>query len=226
MKGILLTVLLVLSCSGSANCQLPQLHPELCGTPNGVVALPVGMSAVIDRDDVIVRFFFKNAATISATAFLDEIAEVCPLSDGRIVVFGAGSGGLRGATSIYVIDEATPALLDNFGGYQPIMSPDQRWIVYRKSYSPHNSEPVTEEYLLYDLSKGPADNRAGGIPLMTALTWVQPSFLWDRKTFPWITIVACRRISCIRRRRNFSGRLTAKPLHLLMNSLVRRPWCL
>jgi len=46
------------------------------------------------------------------------------------------------------------------------MSPDQRWIVYRKAYPSQGTElPVSQEYLLYDLSKSPAQNRAPGVAL-------------------------------------------------------------
>ena len=167
MKRPPLVIFLVLSFSGPATCQLPQSHPELCGTPSAVVAPPPGMSAVLDRDSVAVRFFFGNRADpVSVTAFLDEIAEVCPLSDGRIVAFGADSGALPGGTTMFIISGSPEALLDTIGGYRPAMSPDQRWIVYRKAYSPHNSEPVSEEYLFYDLSKSATQNRAAGIPLV------------------------------------------------------------
>ncbi len=44
------------------------------------------------------------------------------------------------------------------------MSPDQHWLVMRKFYPVHMSVPFTEEYLLYDLAKTAAGNRASGIP--------------------------------------------------------------
>jgi hypothetical protein len=141
MKNARLIPLLCLY-SGVGICQLPQLHPELCGTPGSVVAPALGMSAVIDRDNVTVRFFFKDTAeTLSVQGLLDEIAEVCPISNGQAVVFGAVGRGLRGASAIYIIDEKIPMVIDNFEGYQPIMSPDQRWIAYRKSIPPTTRSP-------------------------------------------------------------------------------------
>ena len=45
------------------------------------------------------------------------------------------------------------------------MSPNQRWLVYRKFYPRHTDLPVSEEYLLYDLTKSPTQNRLPDVPL-------------------------------------------------------------
>lgn len=65
---------------------------------------------------------------------------------------------LGGAVAVYVVDKAGPSVVDLFWAYFPAMSPDQRWIVYRKFYPLHGVDG-SDEYLVYDLTKGPAQNR-------------------------------------------------------------------
>ena len=43
------------------------------------------------------------------------------------------------------------------------MSPDQRWLAFRKFYPARTELPVTEEYLVYDLTKTPAQNRNAAV---------------------------------------------------------------
>jgi hypothetical protein len=84
-----------------------------------------------------------------------RIDEVCPLPDGRLVVFD-GSG----ATEVVVVDPATDSV-DAFVSYWPVISPDQRWIVYQKMYPLHGVRG-SSEYLVYDLRKSAAQNRPDG----------------------------------------------------------------
>ena len=87
---------------------------------------------------------------------IPEITEVCPLSDGRLVVFG-----YYGGTGVFIVDRAKASVVDTFASSDPVMSPDQRWIVYVKMYPLHGVEG-TDEYLIYDLTKSPAQNRPDG----------------------------------------------------------------
>jgi hypothetical protein len=52
-------------------------------------------------------------------------------------------------------------VVDEFAAYRPVLSPDQRWIAYVKIYPLHGTE-ATDEYLIYDLTKSPVQNRPVG----------------------------------------------------------------
>ena len=104
MKGALLAVLLASLCPSSAICQSLQLHPELCGAAGSAISPPPGFSAVVDREKFAVKFFFRDGvATLEAQAFLNEIEEICPLPNGRVVVFGETGG----PDAIYIIESGT-----------------------------------------------------------------------------------------------------------------------
>jgi hypothetical protein len=144
--------------------QISQTHPELCGKPNGFVPLPPNVSATMDRSTGDADLFLKSGdstAKINLPAVVNKIEEVCPLSDGRFVVFGHSGY----SASVDIIDSTTATLIDDIWGFSPAMSPNQRWLVYRKFYPRHTDEAVSDEYLLYDLTKTPAQNRPPGIAL-------------------------------------------------------------
>ena len=162
MKRAATIILSTLASCWQAVCQIPQQHPELCGVPNGIVALPRGFSAVADRESFEIRFTFPDGFTLKKFQLARGIDQICSLKNGRIVVFTETGG----ASGIYVLDVVTHSLVDSFAGYDPVMSPDQRWIASRKAYPAHFMElSVSEEYLLYDLSKSPSQNRAEGVAL-------------------------------------------------------------
>jgi len=155
MKNTLYAVLLALLCSGPAICQLAQLHPELCGTPNGVIALPQGISVTGGPE---IELFIRLGAPALKIQGPYEIDEVCPLSDGRLVVFGNMSNG----SSFSIVDPTKPSLVDTVWAYGPVLSPDEKWIVFRKFYPRTTDLPASDEYLRYDLSKSPMQNRSPG----------------------------------------------------------------
>jgi hypothetical protein len=61
--------------------------------------------------------------------------------------------------SFSVVDPAAPSVLDTVLAYDPVLSPDGRWIVFRKFYPRQTELPASDEYLLYDLSVSSARNR-------------------------------------------------------------------
>ncbi|MGA3094865.1 MAG: hypothetical protein ABSF25_00290 [Bryobacteraceae bacterium] len=136
--------------------QIAQSHPEYCGIPGEVNPPLPDISAAIDPSDehVVLRIGRGNSASAVALPgyWIAEISEVCPLSDGRLVVF-ANFGG----TDVTIVDVAKAAVVDHFDPAS--MSPDERWIVYVKFWPLHGSEG-SEEYLLYDLTESPVRNRA------------------------------------------------------------------
>jgi hypothetical protein len=84
-----------------------------------------------------------------------RIDEVCPLPDGRLVLFDDSAG-----SEVLIVDPAKDSV-DTFYCYWPILSPDRRWIVYEKRYPLHGVEG-SAEYLIYDLNKSAAQNRPEG----------------------------------------------------------------
>jgi hypothetical protein len=64
--------------------------------------------------------------------------------------------------SFSVVDPAVPSVVDTVFSYDPVLSPNGRWIVFRKFYPRSTERPASDEYLLYDFSVGPARNRAPG----------------------------------------------------------------
>jgi hypothetical protein len=166
MKDSLLLALLPFLCSIPAFCQngfheLRQSSPELCGRPGGTVPLPRDFSATFDQDGIAKLFVTNGVGGIPLKYSLYSIEEVCPASGRRLVVFGDVGNG----TSLYVIDGANPSLLDTVLAFYPRMSPDQTWVVYVKFYPRHTELPPSTEYLLYDLSRTPRQNRAPGVRL-------------------------------------------------------------
>ena len=86
------------------------------------------------------------------------IPQVCPLVDGRAVVFG----NAYQAMNLLILDTRTGAVLDHIDGVHPAMSPDQHWIAFEDYYPAHTELPVSSKYRIYDLMKSAAENRAPG----------------------------------------------------------------
>jgi hypothetical protein len=143
-----------------ARAQIQQTSPELCCRPHGtVVSIPAGVAASvdhsIDRGTISVAGLNK---TIDIPGVVSYITQVCPLPDSRLVVFGNSYQ----STNVSILDVRTGVLLDNFYATDPVMSPNQQWIVYETFYPAHTDEPVSDEYRLYDLTKNAKKNRAEG----------------------------------------------------------------
>jgi hypothetical protein len=145
--------------------QIAQSHAEYCGIPGGINSpLPPDISATIDQNDGEAVLYIGRGTSArkiplmigTLPSLISEIAEVCPLRDGRLVVLGDFGG-----TDVFIIDTKSASLVDSFPAYLPVLSPDQRWIVYRKFYPLHGVE-ASDELLIYDLSKSPAQNRPAG----------------------------------------------------------------
>jgi hypothetical protein len=150
-----LVVFLAMSFSRLANGQLPQSHPDFCGMPGALVPVPPNVSAVSYPEKGYSDLFIRSDPAIRLD--MDgEIDQACELPLHRIIVFG--NSGAYG-TKISIVDIEKPALIDTFLVYDPILSPDRRWIVYRKFFPRQTDLLSSDEYLLYDLSKNPAQNR-------------------------------------------------------------------
>ena len=180
MKTVIFVALFPLIFVSSSFCQIDQDHPELCGKPGGTVPLPPNIAAAIDRSIGQGDLFLgsgNSATKISLPGVVNKIAEVCPLSDGRLVVF-AESGY---STNIDIVDRAGALLKDDIWAFTPAMSPDQRWLAYRKFYPRHTELPVSEEYLLYDLTKSAGQNRRFDVTLDDHDDAGTPVYPWGRR---------------------------------------------
>ncbi len=143
--------------------QILQDRPELCGNALVAIPLPPGVSAisnVVGLADLTIKLRDGSLKTMETDA--DEIRQVCPLDRDRLLLFGPVAGG--DGYMVWILSQIDGAILDILGARNPVVSPDQHWLVYRERY-PTRSEVVWEQYLLYDLTKDAAHNaRPSGTP--------------------------------------------------------------
>ena len=96
--------------------QIVQSHPEYCGIAGGVnPPLPPDISVTIDQSAGHAVLYIDRGGMAKAVPLPDlisEVAEVCPLADGRLVVF-ADFGG----TDVFIVDRVTASVTN---GSRPI----------------------------------------------------------------------------------------------------------
>jgi len=92
------------------------------------------------------------------TKIYARVEQVCPIASGRYLVFGRTSAN---SYQVFILNGDTGGIADKFEAYDPVVSPDQHWLVRRDFYSGHSEVPFSEEYLLYDLTRDAAGNTAG-----------------------------------------------------------------
>ena len=171
-----------LLCGLDLSAQVTQDHPELCGgmsTPQIPPGLNIETNLSIGESALTVqgipgKLVFPNP--------IIEVQEVCSLSRDRAVIFGLLSPAVYG---IAIINVSKLALIDYFWALDPLLSPDQHWLMMRKFYPPNIESPVTEEYLLYDTESDARHNRGPGVSLSDVTSvgrTVYPLGLPDRTT--------------------------------------------
>jgi len=152
-------------CAQRPTGQIVQMSPELCGKPDASIPVPANISASFDISDGTAQLLFlRNNAVekrLDLPGVVDQIDEVCPISNQRLLIFSSNTVG----ATLFIIDLTKSALIDSFWCFKPALSPNQRWLVYRKFYPRHTQFPPSEEYLLYDLERSPEQNRQAGISL-------------------------------------------------------------
>jgi len=159
-QTFLVPIALTLCCAATPlTAQIAQSHPEYCGIPGGMNPTLPDLSASIESDGGRIALRFGRGDSAPAITlpgyFINEVSEVCPLSDGRLVVF-AKFGGI----DVTIVDPAKHAVPDHFLAYDPVsLSPDQRWIAYVKFFPLHGVDG-SEQLILYDLSRNAGQNRA------------------------------------------------------------------
>jgi hypothetical protein len=144
--------------SFSLHGQIAQDHPELCGQGTRPVTLPENITAVTDGSSGVSELRLPvrgSSRSISLPGIQNEIRQVCPIGQDRLVVFAWDEG----AYNITVVDRVNGTVVDSFMNYNPVMSPDQHWLIMRRFYSLHTDVNVSEQYLLYDLRASAAENR-------------------------------------------------------------------
>jgi hypothetical protein len=88
---------------------------------------------------------------------MGKVEQVCSVFHNQLILFGLASP----AFNIEILKLPDGSLLDSFYGFDPLVAPNQRWLVRRKFYP---AQAVTaEEYLIYDLSQDWAHNRSPGV---------------------------------------------------------------
>ena len=129
--------------------QISQERPELCGKREFV---PIPSNIMATRDTLVVTPL--HAATGVKTTFFGIVEQVCPIPSDRYLIFARAATG--GSYEVMVLNGHTGALIDKFRAYNPVVSPNQHWVVYQAFYS--RSSDSSDEYLLYDLTKSAVGN--------------------------------------------------------------------
>jgi hypothetical protein len=149
--------------------QIKQTYPEFCGKADREVPLPSNVRASIDLSQGQGILYIQNGdatTKIELHGVVNAVNQVCPLSDSRWVVFANANPEVPvDLAEVYIVDSNKASLLETIWGFAPVLSPDQRWLVYRKFHPERAELSISEEYLLYDLAKSPAQNRQSGVPL-------------------------------------------------------------
>jgi hypothetical protein len=89
--------------------------------------------------------------------------QICPLSGDQLVLFGEFNDNY----SIARIDRKNAVITDMFSGRDPVMSPDQHWLIMRPYRHFRSQRSNSEEYLLYDLTGDAEKNKMKGLTPFT-----------------------------------------------------------
>jgi hypothetical protein len=142
----------------AGHSQILQDQPELCGKPGETVPLPEGTTFTYSDGlpaDLTIKLRDGSMKTINLEV-ASSVPQVCPIAGDRLLVFGTVVD--EDGPHVWILSQIDGKVLDHIGSRDPVVSPNQHWLVYRKFYPPR-VEIVTESYLLYDLTKDAAGNR-------------------------------------------------------------------
>ncbi|MGH9451733.1 MAG: hypothetical protein ACRD11_14545 [Terriglobia bacterium] len=119
---------------------------------------PSGMRYVFAARDL------RTGATsdFQIASLIDQIDAIyLPPGVDRVAILGREGSML---SAVFVVGLPGGRTLDTFSAVWPSASPDHRFIAYRKWFPAHPPAQVSvsDEYLLYDLTKSPAFNRPNG----------------------------------------------------------------
>lgn len=136
--------------------QISQNQPQLCGTAGPPSALPVVISAQPNPGGSDLAIQLPDGSRKTLDLLADQIVKVCPVAHNRLLVFGTVNGG--DGPFVWIVNQITGTQLDKLGSRSPAVSPDQHWVAYRQYYAPQAGNASDKNYLLYDLTKTPAEN--------------------------------------------------------------------
>lgn len=137
--------------------QITQSRSQYCGIPGNLNPPLPALTATIDSNNGMATLFIGSSALALQDGTVSEISQICPLADGRLVVFGEIPGYEGVAEDIFIVDPAKKSLVHSLWVSRPVISPNQRWIGFTKWY-PYYVQG-SDEIMLYDLSKTPAQNQ-------------------------------------------------------------------
>jgi hypothetical protein len=148
--------------------QTAQSHPELCGRPGASIPVPEGVRWVPPPTAASLgsTLFVKNAGgerEIDLEVW-PSVEQICPVPGDQLVLFGEPGDGNY---SITRVDRANGRIIDSIGGRDPLMSPDQHWLIMRPYYHFRSELSDSEEYLLYDLTVDGEKNTMKGLTPFT-----------------------------------------------------------
>jgi hypothetical protein len=89
---------------------------------------------------------------------MEQVNEILRYNN-RAVVIGMVNGSV---SEMVVLDLDHRSVIDEFLGFNPVVSPDGRFVAFIKFYPPHFVDGPDDHYMLYDVSKGPSENRPYG----------------------------------------------------------------
>jgi hypothetical protein len=90
--------------------EIRQASPELCGAPSRTIPVPQGLALNFDRNGEADPFLERNAKPVHLMYSFYQVQQVCPMADGRLIVFGDLGNGL----SVYKLDARHSEPLDAF----------------------------------------------------------------------------------------------------------------
>ncbi len=150
--------------------QDPASQPQRCGRgvsetvlPNNVVIV-AGNGETSATSSVVIQPANCSSAAQTIPIIGTQIVTTCTLDDGQMVVIATVGAG---DDDISILDVRNGHLLAAFTGLDSAISPDGHWLIRRDFYPPQSQVKFSEEYLLYDLTKSAADNRAAGVTVYT-----------------------------------------------------------
>jgi hypothetical protein len=141
--------------------QIIQDQPELCGKPDSNVEVPANITATLGDGKYELRLQLRDKTVTIEMAGVEKLQEVCPLENGRVLVFGLLN--YPNAHVVYLIDANAGTELDSLTVSSPAVSPDQHWLAARAWVPAFSSSIGSEQYFLYDLTKDAAGNKLPGV---------------------------------------------------------------
>ena len=85
-----------------------------------------------------------------------QLNRIVPVPRNEAVLIGMASGEVY---EVVIVDTVNCHIVDHFWCYEPEVSPNGRLIAFIKFYPPHFVPDVTDDVMIYDLTRGAAGNR-------------------------------------------------------------------